>query len=389
MESIIKHFSLKFNTIKQILIKLQPIDKTNSDVLLLDLNDLEIKFALITSPLQLRLLSDEIHRTSITSELNIELTNENILYDINNLFSSCINILYKNNINIRVNDMFKQPMVTKKKKKTSLHDLHIEIQHLIDLFPINNECLNNFDNYSTINYRICNICGDIMEINQIKSELICSTCAMIKPLIGTSYENTQFYLQDTKHQKSGTFNPNRHFYFWWTHILAREDESEIMKDVNDNLFDNLAHIIQRDKKVLRMLTLIDVRNMLRELKKTELNKNIPLILKKITGIGPPSIIEEIEIKVERIFSKVISVCENIKRSGRTNRNYYPYYIYKIIDVIIPKEDFENRRILYYIYIQSKDTVECDDLDWEQICESISELVYRPTDRLEYLLYQPN
>ena len=138
-----------------------------------------------------------------------------------------------------------------------------------------------------------------------------------------------------------------------------------------------------------MLTVIDIRNILRELKKTELNKNIPLILKKITGIGPPSIPESIEIQVENIFTKVIEICESIKRYGRTNRNYYPYYIYKIIDNIIPESDFENRRILYYIYIQSKETVELDDLDWEKICEHISELTYRPTDRSEYLKYQPN
>jgi hypothetical protein len=74
---------------------------------------------------------------------------------------------------------------------------------------------------------------------------------------------------------------------------------------------------------------------------------------------------------------------------RINRNYYPYYIYKIADSILPEDDYENRRILYYIYIQSKETVESDDLNWELICNYIPELTYKPTDRMAYLKYQPN
>jgi len=338
----------------------------------------------------MKLIGDELNRNKITSDFHIALLNENFSSEINNLFYTCIDFLYQNEIYIRTNDIIKKPPLIKekKKKKKNMHNhtFYIEIQNLIDLYPIDIEYIHS-GNF--INYRICDICGDTMEIDTINSELICYTCAMIKPLMGISFENVQFYTYDGQKTKNGTFNPNRHFYFWWNHILAKEDEDEINLELNSDLFDNLLKIIQRDKKILRMLTVIDIRNMLRELKKTDLNKNIPLILKKITGIGPPSISEEIEMRVENIFTKVIEMCEDIKRISRTNRNYYPYYIYKIIDIIIPEEDFENRRILYYIYIQSKETVESDDLDWEKICESIPELTYRPTDRSEYLKYQPN
>jgi hypothetical protein len=80
---------------------------------------------------------------------------------------------------------------------------------------------------------------------------------------------------DSQKSKSGTFNPNRHFHTWWSHILAKEDELEITNNDPDNdLFEKLHFIIKRDKKVLRFLTVIDIRNMLRELKRSELNKNI-------------------------------------------------------------------------------------------------------------------
>jgi hypothetical protein len=382
MELILKHFSLKFNTLKLLIEKIIIIDSTQI-ILLNNLSDIEVKFVLCVIPLQMELHSDEINRHKITEEFQTILLNENFSIDINKLFNTCIDILYQNNIYIRVSEeILKHREKKKKAKKLYSNAFYLEIQELVDLFPINIEFSNSIN---FINYRICDICYDCMEIDTINSELICYTCAMVKPLIGISFENIQFYSYDNQKTKTGTFNPNRHFYFWWNRILAKEDEL----DVNSELIDNIMKIIQRDKKVLRMLTVIDIRNILRELKKTELNKNIPLILKKITGIGPPSIPESIEIQVENIFTKVIEICESIKRYGRTNRNYYPYYIYKIIDNIIPESDFENRRILYYIYIQSKETVELDDLDWEKICEHISELTYRPTDRSEYLKYQPN
>jgi hypothetical protein len=386
MEILLKHFSLKFSILRNIFDKINALSISIDDILS-KLNDIEMRFALTTSPLQLQLLCDDTNRNEIISDFDIIINTENFLSDINNIFIQCIHVLYKNGIYVRVRcEHFK---IKEKKKKALYNNIPpslLEIQNLIDIYPMDIEYTQD---HQYINYRICNVCNYEMEVDSIKSELICNNCAMIKPLIGISFENIQFCNYDSQKSKSGTFNPNRHFHTWWSHILAKEDESEITNnDANNNLFEKLHFIIKRDKKVLRFLTVIDIRNMLREIKKSELNKNISLILKKITGIGPPSISEEVEIRVENLFNKVIEMCENIKRGSRTNRNYYPYYIYKIIDSIIPEEDFDIRRILYYIYIQSKETVEDDDLDWEQICKMIPELTYKPTDRMQYLKYMP-
>ena len=80
--------------------------------------------------------------------------------------------------------------------------------------------------------------------------------------------------------------------------------------------------------------------------------------------------------------------ERVRRPGRVNRNYYPYYIYKILDQLLAEDDLENRRALYYIYVQSKETVEADDADWEQICIELAEIAYVPTDRTKALKYRP-
>ena len=234
-----------------------------------------------------------------------------------------------------------------------------------------------------------------MAIDAGRSELRCVECSALRELVGTVFDDAQFYSQEGQKAKSGTFNPNRHFQFWWMHILAREPEEEIGdKDDLDNLYGErllaaLRAIVTRDQKILRLLTVNDIRAMLRELERTDLNKNVPLILKKLTGVGPPQLGEAVAVRVENLFTKAIETGERVRRAGRVNRNYYPYYIYKILDLLLEEPDTESRRILYYIYIQSKETVEADDVDWEMICDEMpDELTYRPTDRTLGLKYRP-
>jgi hypothetical protein len=247
-----------------------------------------------------------------------------------------------------------------------------------------------------VDYERCPACGGDMAVDAGRSELRCcdAECGTIRELVGTVFDDSQFYSQEGQKAKSGTFNPNRHFQFWWAHILAREPEEEIGdKSDPDNLYGeklllDLRAVVVRDRKVLRLLTVNDVRAMLREAGRTDLNKNVPLVLKKLTGVGPPQIADAMAVRVENLFTKAIEIGERVRRPGRVNRNYYPYYIYKILDQLLAEDDFENRRVLYYIYVQSKETVEADDADWEQICIELAEIAYVPTDRTKALKYRP-
>jgi hypothetical protein len=247
-----------------------------------------------------------------------------------------------------------------------------------------------------VDYERCPACSGDMAVDAGRSELRCcdAECGTIRELIGTVFDDGQFYNQEGQKAKSGTFNPNRHFQFWWTRILAREPEEEIGDKADpenlygEKLLRTLRAVVTRDRKVLRLLTVNDVRAMLREEGRTDLNKNVPLVLKKLTGVGPPPIDDAVAVRVENLFTKAIEIGERVRRPWRVNRNYYPYYIYKILDQLLAENDLENRRVLYYIYIQSKETVEADDADWEQICTELTEVAYVPTDRTQALKYYP-
>jgi hypothetical protein len=276
-----------------------------------------------------------------------------------------------------------------------------DLQRLLDIYPRNGEGRNEGPGPAAgsaqfVDYERCPACGSDMAVDAGRSELHCydAECGTIRELVGTVFDDSQFYSQEGQKAKSGTFNPNRHFQFWWAHILAREPEEEIGdKSDPDNLYGEgllfaLRAVVVRDRKVLRMLTVNDVRAMLREAGRTDLNKNVPLVLKKLTGVGPPQLSDAIAVRVENLFTKAIEIGERVRRPGRVNRNYYPYYIYKILDQLLAENDLENRRVLYYIYIQSKETVEADDADWEQICIDLAEISYVPTDRTKALKYSP-
>lgn len=382
MEPLVQQLLVKFDIVKEVIQKINHAFNSGTD-LLTEFDQIETKFALSIGPIYILLYSGESSKIRIQTDFSQFLIAEDFSNDLNTLIAKVINVLKTNKIDLIDNILIKR---SKSKKK----DITVDLQYLFNVFPWS---INVKDNYiQNINYNKCFLCANNMTIDSSKSELRCDQCGMIRELIGTVFDDTQFYSQEGQKAKSGTFNPNRHFQFWWSHILAKEPEEEIgdKKDPNnlygEKVLKKIRSIIVRDHKILQLLTVNDIRLILREIEKTDLNKNVPLILKKLTGIGPPHIPDHITIKVENLFTKAIEIGERIKHNKRINRNYYPYYIYRIIEAITTEKNTELRRVLYYIYIQSKETVESDDLDWERICQELKEIKYKPTDRTLGLKY---
>lgn len=251
-------------------------------------------------------------------------------------------------------------------------------------------------------YNVCSECQVEMHVSSETSELACASCGKVRELVGTVFDDSQFYNQEGQKAKSGSFNPNRHFHFWMDRILAREPEDELGdRDDPDNIYgekllDQLRAIVRRDKKILRLLTVDDVRGILKEIGRTDLNKNVPLLLRRLTGIGPPQLPESVCQRVEKLFSKAIEVGERTRMAGRTNRNYYPYYIYKILDAVLPcatpgpegAEAREHRRVLYYIYMQGQDTLDKNDREWKHVCSELPEIEWVSTNRAAAQKYRP-
>jgi hypothetical protein len=354
-----------------------------------DLNNLYLHFTLTTTPLYNQASYGENIRNEARIEFQRLISVEDIEGNLDRLVLKAKRLFYseipkrgnKTSELRNISDMFKQlpecfEPITKRRRSRGDGELFGQPQWVI-----------------TVNYCHCEECNVDMQIDSDSSELRCQKCGILRDLVGTVFDDAQFYNQEGQKAKSGTFNPNRHYRFWIEHILAMESEEEL-GDKNDaynqcgeKLLMSMTNILHRDKKILQLLDVEDCRSMLKELGRTDLNKNVPLILKKLTGVGPPQLPESLRLRGEMIFSKAIEIRGRICQNGRVNRNYYPFYIYKIFDAILSKTDNENRRILYYIHLQGTETLFNNDSEWEEICEELPEIDWKPTDRTQVKRYK--
>jgi hypothetical protein len=237
----------------------------------------------------------------------------------------------------------------------------------------------------------CPACYNTMTVDVLSAKISCSnqTCGVVRALIGAASDEFQSTGKSLK-QKGASFDPNRHFTYWWTHILARESTDELGDGTESNmsgeaLIEEIKTVAIRKGYVLKMLTIDNVRAILKIIKKTKLNKNAALILKLITGIGPPEVGIDFERRAENLFTKSTetntAICRERSSSfNKVNKNYYPGYIARIVLAITTDKDSELRRLLYYIHVQSEETVIADDNDWKQICLAMGEIKYAPFDR---------
>jgi hypothetical protein len=240
----------------------------------------------------------------------------------------------------------------------------------------------------------CADCGLEMVVAPDTSELACPGCGLRRGLVGTVFDDAQFYNQEGQKAKSGSSGaPHRHFHFWMDHILAREPVDEIgdrddpANAAGEKVVAAIRVAVAQRRLILRHLSPGALREILKFLGRTDLNKNVPLLLRHTTGIGPPAVPEAINQRAERLFIHAIAIWDELHPDS--SRKYYPFYIYKIYDAILPPDDHENRRILFYIYLQGDDTLEKNDGEWAEICAHLPEISWRPTDRSQARRYRPS
>jgi hypothetical protein len=391
MESAARHMRAKSDAARAIFARASALDSRFGQ-LNADLEVIGIRLALATSHLFIAAGRGEAARQAATAEYTRLLTAEDFGGGVDRLVRRAEGIMREVGVTLR--DAAPARRAGSRPCAATMRALSGDLQRLLDMYPVAPPA----GEPPRAIYERCPTCNGEMIADSGRSELRCQdgSCGTLRELVGTVFEDSQFYSQEGQKAKSGTFNPNRHFQFWWLHLLAREPEEEI-GDKNDpdnqygeKLLADMRRIVTRDQRILVHITVNDVRKMLEELGQTGLNKNVPLIMKKLTGHGPPPVSDAIAARVENVFTKAIEIGEEVRPTNRENRNYYPYYIYKILDDQLKLDDLENRRLLYYIYIQGTDTVIADDIDWEKICARLgeTEIKYVPTNRTKALSYGP-
>jgi len=132
-----------------------------------------------------------------------------------------------------------------------------------------------------------------------------------------------------------------------------------------------------------LLDVTKIRKLLHSVERSELNQNASLILKKLTGLEPPTLSEEKRVKGGLKFSQVLQALSTLGLAG--NRNYYPYYIYKIYDLVLDDDD-SDRLLLWFIHMQGATTLGNNDFEWRKICDVLG-WEARPTDLIKVTRYR--
>lgn len=234
---------------------------------------------------------------------------------------------------------------------------------------------------TAVECEFCEECAVALVIDSGRSEAQCPECRQVIEMHGVVYEDAHLRLQEGQRSKSGAFSPNMHGRTWLQRLQGLENKGELgdPRDPDnlqgEKLIEKLRALAARKGMPLRLLDLEGVRGLLRDADCTKYNRNAALILKELSGRGPPILAEAKRVRVEALFTQVIQARAQLS-DHRPNRNYYPYYLYKILDLVLADDD-PDRLILCYIHLQGENTLQANDHEWRGVCEQL-ELEWRPT-----------
>ncbi len=228
---------------------------------------------------------------------------------------------------------------------------------------------------SEIVYDVCD-CGNKMTIQSNTSELLCVRCGYTVYLIGSVTEENQLFAQEGNRVSHGSYDPARHCKFWIERIQAKESTI-----IPDEYIEKIRKSIKKDRiDNVKSITVKQFRAYLKQNNLSKLNDHIPLIKKIITGYIPPQLNYNEQQLLFIYFDKATKTYEKIKPANKKNSLYYPFLIYKILDMII-KDESKKSKLLACIHLQSYDTLIDNDRIWHSICQYNSCFEYKATDKI--------
>jgi len=214
------------------------------------------------------------------------------------------------------------------------------------------DCKNKIMDYENY-FQYCSYCGKIFDI--------CPT---------TVFNDFHLYKQDGNIKKPTNFNQSLHFRQWMLLILGERTPVFIPHKVINKCRDNiLSFPLSAGDCIKREIN--SIRKTLKNIKRSDLNKYTTFIWSMTSGKSPPSVSGDILHKSELIFLDVLNA---LKKLSNNKKIYYPYFIYKIWDLLLPPE---NRKILSFIHLQSNKVIKKNENTWRKICKETG-LTFRPT-----------
>ena len=167
--------------------------------------------------------------------------------------------------------------------------------------------------------------------------------------------------EDRQIKEYSPYQRKNHFKEWLNQFQAKESTEipeqifiEIIQEMNKNRIKNFSQI-NRDS----------MKQILKKLGYNNLYEHIPFIINKLTGLDPPTISRNIEMKFIDMFTKIQDPWEIYKPQGRKNFLSYSYVLHKFCQLL----ELDNLLTSFPLLKSIKNLKEQEDV-WEKICKHL-------------------
>lgn len=221
----------------------------------------------------------------------------------------------------------------------------------------------------------CDICNIRYTVDHEKGEIFCKSCGLLSKISNDMYGGA-FSLSTEVRSKNSMYVSSGHCEFWFKRIFALEPtdmEEKVILSVKNWLIKNNYPI-----------TCEYIRKSLQKLKLPTYNTHVSLIRKLLTGKVPEPPSYKIKTTIFNDFNLAVQIYSEIYQDN--NIKYYPYFIWKIIEMIYEHQKSRRYEIFECIHLQNLDTLKKNDKIWKRICDKVPRFKFKPTDRNEQYIH---
>lgn len=331
----------------------------------------------LKDPKYIKFISAQVHVVSIIQDdidkidkfVNVKLANLLLEYNVlsvNKRQSCYVQILSS----IKANDIEASILNIRTKSKAiiELLETYCDIDSLNQIVAITDNNLNVESKSLTIEHR-CNNCSGQQIVDPHRHCLICLKCSCEEFIIDEQYE-----ISSTSITKTSDYHSLSQCIKWIYRIQGKE-----RINIPDALIELLKNKMVNERISIESLDICTLRVMLKSIKTSEINgstfnPHIVKIKSIITGNVPSSLTIEEEKELISNIDRIIMIFNDIKRNMEDTTKhvpystYHPYFIYKLIDKMLPQSDSRKTELLSNIYLQKSNTQSKNDKLWKQISE---------------------
>tara|TARA_B100001248_G_scaffold232097_1_gene192842 strand:- start:974 stop:2113 length:1140 start_codon:yes stop_codon:yes gene_type:complete len=238
------------------------------------------------------------------------------------------------------------------KKKNKNEDENNSRSKLLNKYCQRVEGVRTIKDDGTNRIKYCKECNIEKTLDFGESTFVCTICG----------DSEEIILDEDKQIKEySPYQRKNHFKEWLNQFQAKEST-----EIPESIFVEIITEMNKNRiKDLKSLTRDNMKSILKKLGHNNLYEHIPFIINKLTGLDPPTISRNIEIKFIDMFSKIQEPWELYKPPGRKNFLSYSYVLHKFCQLL----ELDNLLNSFPLLKSIKNLKEQEDV-WEKICKHL-------------------